>query len=308
MDVFPDLLTVVTRTMRGPRTLLAAASLLVAVMLSACGGQQALKHAQTETAAHQNSVSQVVVDMMVPTSGADQVTGTVALDSFFTGIAEKAEDACLAKSGFPPVGQSPDPPVWGQPDLPNLEYIRSKGGFGLLSGGSLPNTKGMSASEKRAYNADQKRCAPRFPELAVWSSAGTAIMTVWQHKIQSIADSPTVARYNRRGAQCSSGTRFAATSYADELRVAGDVADSEYMKQNMAAGRALEARGAAVFVRCFGPAVQRVDQALLKASKPFLARYATEIRSIQRRTARQVAEISAKYDAAWGSNTKRKSS
>lgn len=310
------------RSFRSRRLYAVGTAVLVGCGLCACGAQsngsaasKVSSSKETQTSARhqssvglQNSVSQAVVGSMVPTNGAQLSSEGEAVQDFFSSIASKATDSCLAADGLPAVEQEPSSGAVGDTQLPNLNYLSSQHSFATQSttSGADP-TRGMSASEKRSYTAAVKRCTPKLSTPAFESGTGAqSIFNAWTNiMLKTIGTSPAVRAANRAGAACSRSTSFPASTYEDEWQVAAGDGLALYMKGETSAGNQAEARGAAVFLRCFGPAVKTVDRLLAAEAKPFLAKYATTLRQLEDATAKQVAELSAKYDVPFGSTSRR---
>jgi hypothetical protein len=251
----------------------------------------------------------VVVDYLAPTNGQGFYAGQAGIDDFMTAVAVKATDACLVADGFPKVPPQFPVPGEGTLQVPNLAFIESHHSFTGAPFKPVDVTKGMSAAEETAYKHAAARCEPKLPTLAVDSSSANAIIGAWDNDgVNAIDTSPAVRAANKAGAQCSKSTAFPATSYVDETRKVGQAALSDDMKGAPAAGAKVEAQGVAVYIRCFKPAIEAVDNFLAARSKSFIAKYAEAIQQIEDRTAKQVASISAKYDVPFASPSTRKRS
>ena len=272
------------------------AAVVVAVAVSGCAG--ASRHGRAAPSL-QSDVSQAVAGLLVPTSGLQFATAEVAISNFTTAVEMKATDACLRADGFPGLPSEPGPGLSGTQQLPNLSYIQATHGFGSVSSvrGVLDPTAGMSSAEKRAYNKAVTSCAPKLPQWAFNSLTANAIMVDWMNPTAKlIATSPAVKAANLRGARCSASTAFAASSYEQEVALIYSDMQQYYMHKEPSLAREAQARGAGVFVRCFGAAVRTVDSLLAARSKGFLARNAQELLLIEHETYKQVAAVSAKYD------------
>jgi hypothetical protein len=248
-----------------------------------------------------------VIGSLVSTNGAQLADDQATVQDFFRSVASKATDACLAADGLPAVEQEPSSGPVGDTQLPNLNYLRTEHNFATQSTTpAVDPTRGMSVAEKRSYAAAVKRCAPKLGVPAFESRAAQGIFNAWTNiMLRTISTSPAVRAANRAGAACSRSTPFPATTYEDEWQVAAGDGLALYMKGETSAGNQNEAAGSAVFVRCFGRAVNTVDRLLAAQAKPFLARYATTLRQLEDKTAKQVAELSAKYDVPFGSTARR---
>ena len=272
---------------------------------SSTGTQTSTTHPSSSTL--QNSVSQVVIGSLITTNGAQLANDQAAVQDFFRSVASKATDSCLAADGLPAVEQQPSSGPVGDTQLPNLTYLRTQHNFATQSTTpAVDPTRGMSPAEKRSYAAAVKRCAPKIPTPAFESPAAQSIFNAWTNiMLRTISTSPAVRAANRAGASCSRSTPFPAATYEDEWQLAAGDGLALYMKGKTSAGNQVEARGSGVLVRCFGRAVNTVDRLLAAQAKPFMARYATTLRQLADKTAKQVAELSAKYDIAFGSTPRR---
>lgn len=269
-------------------------AVVAGLTVSACSSG----HRHGPTATEQSSVSQAVIDFLVPRNGLAFATGQATMSGFVTAVTVKATDACLRTDGFPALPPQPTLGMAGSAQLPNLTLITSQKGFGIDTGVKVEDpTKGMTAAQKTAYAHAATRCAPKLPPMAFNSAAARSLVGDWMGGVLSlIASSPAVVAANRAGAQCSRLTAFPATSYEkEENEVISDAlgADSQ---NGASAERRVEARGASVFVRCFAGAVETVDRLLSTRIRSFLAAHALVIRLIQKRTVAQVMALSKKYD------------
>ena len=270
----------------------------MAVAVSGCAG--ASRHGRAAPSL-QSNVSQAVVGLMVPRSGLQFATAQLVIADFIAAVDVKAGDACLVGDGFPRLPPEPGPGLSGTLQLPNLAYIKATGDLGLGTGVMVVDpTAGMSSAEKLAYQKALVKCAPRLPPFAFSSPAAVAIMSNWMNGVVNLINtSPAVKAANQKGASCSASTAFAAPSYEkEELLVRSDV-QQYYMHKEPSLARETQARGAGVFVRCFGAAVRTVDSLLAGRGKAFLARYAQELLQIERQTYKQVTAASAKYDVSF---------
>ena len=272
------------------------AAVVVAVAVSGCAG--ASRHGRAAPSL-QSDVSQAVAGLLVPTSGLQFATAEVAISNFTTAVEMKATDACLRADGFPGLPSEPGPGLSGTQQLPNLSYIQATHGFASGSSvrGVLDPTAGMSSAEKRAYNKAVTSCAPKLPQWAFDTPTANAMFSNWLNaSINLIKTSPAVKAANLRGARCSASTAFTAPSYEKEQLLVTRAVVQYVQRKEPSLAREAQARGAGVFVRCFGAAVRTVDSLLAARSKGFLARKAPELLLIEHETYKQVAAVSAKYD------------
>jgi hypothetical protein len=247
-------------------------------------------------------VSQVVLDYLMPTNGAEAAIGINAVNNFATEVVTKAADACLAADGLPPAPQNPPPGLTGISGLPNLAYISAHPVFNVGLIHIKDPTRGMSAAEKTAYAHALKRCTPKIP-LALGGTQAQRIWSTWMFGVvPTVTGSQAVRTANQAGATCSRSTAFPASSFNSELQKVYSAANTYYgdtkltFKQAISEGNLVEARGAAVFLRCFGPAVRTFDRILTQRAKPLIAKNALVIQRLQNQVARQFVALSSRYD------------
>lgn len=277
----------------------------IAASFSACGIAGGT-HSDTTTAGTytipMTSVSQVLLDYLIPTDGNQATIGYETVTNFETAYSLKAEDACLAKDGFPSAPR--EPAAIGMADIgpPNLAYIRAHPVFdvGLVH---FPDaTKGMSKAEKRAYKRAVKRCTPKV-DVVLGGKEAQRIWNVWQFGVMpAVAKSAAVQAANRRGAVCSQSTAFPATSFDNELNKIYAAANKYYgsaklsYKQAVKDGNEVERRGTPILLKCFSAAIKTEDRLLAQRAKAFLAKNALVIRQLQETLTKQFEALSAKYD------------
>lgn len=274
-------------------------------VISACDGGRSKTLGAAASHAYripQTSVSQAVIDYLMPTNGAEAAIGLNDVGNFETAVSTKAADSCLAADGFPPAPQQPPAGLTGVQGLPNLAYISAHPVFQVGRVHINDPTKGMSAAEKRAYAHALKRCTPTIVAV-LGSKQANRLWSSWMIGVlPEVSGSSAVRAANRAGAACSRSTAFPASSFTAALQKVYAAAGKYYgnprlpNKRAISEGNRVEAHGTPVFLRCFGPAVRTLDRLLAQRAKSFLARNALVIRQLQNQLARQLTALSAKYD------------
>jgi hypothetical protein len=261
-----------------------------------------------------SNMYQAVIDVLVPTSGAALDSGTSTADDFTAALRAKIVDRCLAADGLPASPNSSFPTLVGFDLLPDLTAIRVRGQFDVLVHAPPDPTAGMSFSERAAYRRALTRCAAHVPTLtpekllvardfdrAADRRDANRIEGQWMNIVSAVVDhSPRVRRANRAAAACSRGTEFPAQNYVDAENVIASAMQPYYMSHQDAQGQAVNRRGAAVFLRCFGPAIETVQRALAARRVGFLARNARALHALQQAAATQVAKLEADYGLRLG--------
>jgi hypothetical protein len=261
-----------------------------------------------------SNINQAVLDVLVPTSGAALDSGTSAAGDFTAALRAKIVDRCLAADGLPASPNSSLPTLVGFDLLPDLTAIRVRGQFDVPVHAPPNPTAGMSSSERAAYRRALTRCAALVPTLtpekllvardfdrAAYRRDANRINGQWMNIVSEIVDhSPQVRRANRAAAACSRGTEFPAQSYLDAENVIASAMQPYYMSHQDTHGQAVNRRGAAVFLRCFGPAIETVQRDLAARRVGFLARNARALHALQQAAARQVAKLEADYGLRFG--------
>ena len=264
--------------------------------VAACGEQ-----AKMRSSDHQNELSSIAsatVASLFPADGADIAHGTQTVQFFTQSVTLRAIDRCLASRGLPPAPTAiRNPDKYGGPGMPNLPAVRANGVLGFTTLYAAPKSveAHMAASERRAYQAAETRCARDAPHFAVDSPSALALESQWNQIEQQSLRTPVLQAAVARGAQCSSSTSFPATSINGEMTVIDNEIARGIKRKTHAQLVSVERAGVRVLLKCFAPAIQLQNKIFQKQRNGFLASHALAVRQVETQTTTQISRDAAQF-------------
>lgn len=244
-----------------------------------------------------------MIAFVAPTDGADTVIGQ-QLASFAQTVRTKLLDNCMTSDGFqapnfPTVGPPSD---LGNPQFPNLPAIEASHDLGLFTGGGVAffdPQSGMSAPERRAWQARIGRCFNLTQrQLPLFGSAMFAqLSSGWFNVINQVSRSPQIRRLSKAAATCSAAHGVPATSVMSLYgRLQGQVgpisptsfADSTKVQQ-------LQAKGASVLVACWATVINETTALLSARRVVYLTQNASALSAIESQVDGQVTSLERQY-------------
>jgi hypothetical protein len=260
------------------------------------------------------SINQAVIDVLMPISGAAWDSGLSAVQDFTAALRTTIVNRCLAAMQLPKAPQSLALPLAGTDLLPDLTALRVRGQFDVLLHTTTGPSARMSSTERAAYTRAVTRCSAQVPEqtpsrllvartggLRAVRRATNRLNIEWINIVTAVIDSSRqVDRANHASARCSRTTPFPAQNYQDALTEISNAFGPYYQEHQDANGDAVNRRAAAVFLRCFGPAITAVQRELAARRPAFLAHNSGAVRAIQREAASEVTTLETKYGVQFG--------
>jgi hypothetical protein len=113
--------------------------------------------------------------------------------------------------------------------------------------------------------------------------------------IPAVTGSPAVRAANRRARACSRSTAFSAGSVGGEVSTIEAKIPRLILAGHRAQASAVQASGARVLLRCFGPVVALEDRLLAALRIQFVAEHAQAIHQIEREAELVITGAEARY-------------
>ncbi len=287
---------------RGSRALgyCVALALACAVVLTACGGSSSAAHGGAGAG---TSIAAAVIAFVAPRDGADAVIGA-QLGSFAQTVQTKVLDDCMTSDGFaaPPFFTGGGPPSdLGNPQFPNLPAIEASHDLGLFTGAGaqfVDPQSGMSAPERRAWQARIGHCFRTMQQQTpLFGSAKFGqLSSGWFNVINQVSRSSQIRALSKTAATCSAAHGVPATSvmslYERLQQQIGPIsqssADSTKVQQ-------LQAKGARVLATCWANVINETTMLLSSRRTAYLAQNANAVAALQSQVDGQVTSVERQY-------------
>jgi hypothetical protein len=271
------------------------------VVLTACGGSSRAAHGGGGAG---TSIAAAVIAFVAPRDGADAVIGA-QLASFAQTVRSRVLDDCMTSDGFQapnfPMGGGP-PTDLGNPQFPNLPAIEASHTLGLFTGGGVAffdPQGGMSAPERRAWQARIGRCfnvmqrqTPLFGS-ARFGQLGSG----WFNVVNQVSGSAQIRALSKTAARCSAAHGVPATSvmslYERLQNQIGPISPSS--SADSAKVQQLQAKGASVLATCWAKVINETTALLSDRRTVFLTQYASAIAALESQVDGQVASVERQY-------------
>jgi hypothetical protein len=277
-----------------------AVVLLSVVVLSGCGSS---RPAAQGAAGAGTSIAAAVIAFVAPRDGADAVIGA-QLGSFAQTVQSKVLDNCMTSDGFaaPPffTGGGP-PPNLGNPQFPNLPAIEGSHDLGLFTAAGVQFVdpqSGMSAPERRAWQARISHCFRTMQgQTPLFGSAKFGqLASGWFNVINQVNQSPQVRGLSKTAATCSGTHGVPASSvmslYARLQQQLGPPSQSSAYNTLV---QQLQAKGARVLATCWAKVINETTTLLSDRRAAFLAQNANAVAALQSQVDGQVASVERRY-------------
>jgi hypothetical protein len=276
-----------------------AMALASAVALSACGGSGGAAH---RGAGAQSSIEGAVVAFLAPRDGADAVIGT-QLASFAQTVQSKLLADCMTNDGFaaltfPTIGPPSD---LGNPQFPNLPVIEATHDLGLFTNGGVPffnPQNGMSAPERRAWQARIGRCFRSTERHAPLFGSGKfgQLSSGWYTVVNQVSRSAQIRALSKTAATCSAAHGVPATSVMSLYgRLQGQIGPISSSSGNSAKVQAVQAKGARVLAACWAKVINETTTLLSGRRAAYLAQNASALSALESQVNEQVASLERQY-------------
>jgi hypothetical protein len=269
------------------------------VLLAACGGSG---HAAHGGAGAGSSIAAAVVAFVAPRDGADAVIGA-QLARFAQTVQTKMLGDCMVNDGFsaptfPVFGASSD---LGNPQFPNLPAIEARHDLGLFVGGGVPFVdpqSGMSAPERRAWQARLEHCfRTTNGQAPLFGSAKFAQLdSGWFNVVNQVSRSPQIRALSKQAATCSAAHGVPATSVMSLYgRLQGQIGGLSSSSADSAKVQAVQAKGASVLATCWAKVIDETTALLSARRDPYLAQNANALSALQNQVDGQVTSLERRY-------------
>lgn len=268
-------------------------------VLSGCGGSRS---AAPRGAGAQTSIAAAVVAFVAPRDGADAVIGS-QLASFAQMVQTKLLDDCMTNDGFPapdfPTGGPPSD--LGNPQFPNLPAIESSHDLGLFTGigaAFVDPQSGMSAPERRAWQARIGHCfrttqghAPLFGSAKLGQ-----LNSSWFNVVNQVSRSAQVRAMSKKAATCSAAHGVPATSVTSLYgRLQSRLGPISPSSANSPKVQALQAKGAKVLAACWAGVIDETTSLLNARRAAYLAQNASAVSALQSQVNGQITSLERRY-------------
>jgi hypothetical protein len=277
-----------------------AVALASIVVLSGCGGS---RRAAQDGAAAGTSIAAAVIAFVAPRDGADAVIGA-QLGSFAQTVQSKLLDNCMTSDGFaaPPFFAGGGPPSdLGNPQFPNLPAIEASHDLGLFTGAGVQFVdpqSGMSAAERRAWQARISHCFRTMQQQTpLFGSARFGqLSSGWFNVINQVSRSPQIRSMSKTAAACSAAHGVPATSvmslYARLQQQLGPPSESSAYNTKV---QQLQAKGARVLAICWAKVINETTALLSARQAAFLAQNENAVSGLQTQVDGQVTSLERQY-------------
>lgn len=276
-----------------------AMTLVSAMVLSACGGSS---RPARGGAGAQTSIAAAVVAFVAPRDGADAVIGS-QLANFAQTVQTKLLGDCMASDGFAaPVFPTGGPPSdLGNPQFPNLPVIEATHDLGLFTGGGVPFVnpqRGMSAPERRAWQARISRCfriTQRHAPLFGSAKLGQ-LSSGWFNVVNQVSRSAQIRTLSKQAATCSAAHGVPASSVMSLYgRLQGQLGPIGASSANSAKVQAVQAKGAKVLGACWGKVIDATTAQLSSRRPAYLAQNANALSALESQVNGQITSLARQY-------------
>jgi hypothetical protein len=241
------------------------------------------------------NIASAALDRFFPTSGATFEAGD-AYSNDVSAIQTVIYNKCLESAGFQGIPYSPQPYVGNNTEFPNLPYLRTHG-F-TVSEGPTPNpTKGMSASEKKAYTQQSSDCSQKVSsKFTSIETLGAPLQSEWYAIVSQIDQTKAFRKGIKEFSSC------AAKSGVD---VTGINSFFQYMGKQMNEGgqsEAVQLHLAGIYATCLTPAETVRDNLRATARQNFLSSNAEQIKQLTNQVNSIVKVLGDEYHIKWQTN------
>ena len=274
---------------------LAVAALVVAgLSLAGCGAGSQGKQQSTANVANE------VLAAYFPTDSADWHEGE-NLQAFEQAVAAKVADPCITHDGFPAPRPQPFTYSPNNEEFPDLAEIKQSGRFVTAQAVHFPDpTRGMSASEKAAYDAAAARCTRNG--LAAFGSMiriGTGPLgQEWLDTVFRIDATSQAQRDLARFVTCVNAGGVKATNISTFFQYVDTQTIPLTERGQQVQASAVNRRLAALYVRCITPLEEYRDAQRARARAAFFASHAEQIDALRSAANRVIVRLVRKYDVA----------
>lgn len=274
--------------------------LLSVVVLSGCGGS---RHAAQGGASAGTSIAAAVIAFVAPRDGADAVIGA-ELGRFAQTVQSKVLDNCMTSDGFaaPPFFAGGGPPSdLGNPQFPNLPAIEASHDLGLFTGAGVQFVdpqRGMSAPERRAWQARIGHCFRTMQgQTPLFGAAKFGqLSSGWFNVVNQVSRSPQIRALSKTAATCSAAHGVPATSvmslYARLQQQLGPPSQSSAYNTKV---QQLQAKGARVLATCWAEVINETTALLSARRAAYLAQNASAVAALQSQVDGQVTSVERRY-------------
>lgn len=241
------------------------------------------------------NIASAALDHFFPTSGATFEAGD-AYSNDVSAIQTVIYNKCLESAGFQGIPYSPQPYVGNNTEFPNLPYLRTHG-FSVSEGPTPNPTKGMSASEKKAYNQQSSDCSQKV------SSKFTSIETLGaplQNEWYSIVSQIDQTKAFRKGIK-----EFSTCAAKSGVDVTGINSFFQYMGKQMnesGQSEAVQLHLAGIYATCLTPAETVRDNLRGTARQNFFSSNAEQIKQLTNQVNSIVKVLGNEYHIKWRTN------
>lgn len=282
-----------TRRAIGRRSLRASVGAIAAcVSLSACGGGG---QAPTAGRAPSSAVGNYVIAAAFPVSSADWAAGQ-QFGAFVLSVEDKSIDACMQADGLPT-----PPPIMNEftadnLEFPDLESIAQRG----FSSPAIPNppdpTRGMSASERKAFQAAQQHCVAKAQRpFATINAGGAALKNEWGDVLDKVDAMPQVQAALRGFQSCTAKAGDGSANVQGFLVTVDQKTVPLYLKREDSAADAVERQLGQVFARCLRPAQTLRVRLRQQQRSIFFASHAEAINRFKAQADAIVSKLERRY-------------
>jgi len=277
-----------------------AVALACTVVLSACGGS---RHGAESATGGGTSIAAAVIAFVAPRDGADAVIGA-QLGTFAQTVQSKVLDNCMTSDGFtaPPFFLGGGPPSnLGNPQFPNLPAIEASHDLGLFTGAGVQFVdpqSGMSAPERRAWQARISHCFRTMQgQTPLFGSAKFGqLSSGWYNVVNQVSRSPQIRALSKTAATCSAAHGVRASSvmslYARLQQQLGPPSQSSAYNTKV---QQLQAKGARVLATCWTKVINQTTALLSGRRAAYLAQNANAVSALQSQVNGQVTSVERRY-------------
>jgi hypothetical protein len=279
---------------------LVAVAVACTIVLSACGDS---RRAAESDAGGGTSIAAAVIAFVAPRDGADAVIGA-QLGTFAQTVQSKVLDNCMTSDGFtaPPFFLGGGPPSnLGNPQFPNLPAIEASHDLGLFTGAGVQFVdpqSGMSAPERRAWQARISHCFRTMQgQTPLFGSAKFGqLSSGWYTVVNQVSRSPQIRALSKTAATCSAAHGVRASSvmslYARLQQQLGPPSQSSAYNTKV---QQLQAKGARVLAACWTKVINETTALLSGRRAAYLAQNANAVSALQSQVNGQVASVERRY-------------
>jgi hypothetical protein len=186
--------------------------------------------------------------------------------------------------------------VGSNTEFPNLPYLRSHG-FSVSEGPTPDPTKGMSASERKAYNQQSSDCSQKVSsKLAPLQALGGPLQSQWFDIVEEIDQTKAFRNGIKQFSSCAAKSGVDVTGINSFFNYLG--------KQMNESGHsvAVELHLAGIYATCLTPAESVRDNLRAQARKNFFASNAEQIKQLTSQVNSIVKVLGNEYHIKWQTN------